>query len=169
MTYFAANFWLILSLSTGEFYYYSDRATFRSDPVGNRIEKHAIELDDYLIKYYNSVTPNALDAITHKYESADENASENQTELEFSVESSVSGTHTTDRKSLAPRMSMAATIKKAVTGKGIFQFKLVPLTGRELGLHYGLRADTEEDFDMWLEAMQSVSIAHFEESYYSEK
>ncbi len=80
--------------------------------------------------------------------------------------------HTADTgKTGDSRKSLAAVVKRAVVGetKGIFQFKLVPLTGREVGLHYGLRADTEEEFSLWLEAMQSVSIANFEESYFSDK
>ncbi len=44
----------------GEFFYYRNRQDFRKSPVSAREEVRAIELDEYLVKYYNSVTPNAL-------------------------------------------------------------------------------------------------------------
>eukprot|EP01034_Spumella_vulgaris_P032336 gene32336-39923_t len=149
----------------GEIFFYKSRPVYRSDPIGGREEKNAIELDDYLVKYYNSITPHALEPIAAKYDDGN-SEDKTSTELEFTVESSVDSSHTK-----STRKSLAAKVKQTVLGdtKGIFQFKLVPLTGREVGLHYGLRADTEEEFTLWLEAMQSVSIANFEESYFSDK
>eukprot|EP01034_Spumella_vulgaris_P037427 gene37427-46172_t len=88
----------------GEFYYYKTRPIYRSDPVGGREEKRPIELDDYLVKYYNSITPHALEPIAAKYDDGNSSEDKTSTELEFTVESSVDSSNTkSTRKSLAAK------------------------------------------------------------------
>lgn len=122
-------------------YFYKTRQDFRNDPVASRVEGRPIELDEYRIKYYNS-----LKGCLHE-EGEDKSKPPAKQQREGDEESE----HYT-------------CISNTITDPDapVFQFTLMPLNGMALR-HWGLRVDTEEEFLKWLDTMQGVSLAQFDE------
>eukprot|EP01034_Spumella_vulgaris_P037221 gene37221-45926_t len=93
----------------GELYYYKNRAIFRSDPINGREEARPIELDEYTVKYYNSLT-------------------------------SSTGGSEGDVFSVGDDSTIPTLSSKKLTN---------------ILRHWGFRCDTEEEWNQWLEVMQS--------------
>ena len=126
----------------GELFFYKSRQDFRTDPVGLRVEGRPIELDEYRVKYYNS-----LKGCLH--EAGEDHSKPPAKQQRQDGDDAESETHT-----------CVTTVADA--DAPVFQFTLVPLNGIALR-HWGLRVDTEEEFLKWLDVMQGVSLATFDE------
>lgn len=121
-------------------YFYRTRQDYRADPIGGRVEGRPIELDEYRIKYYNS-----LKGCMHE---------EGEDKSEPPAKQQREGDEPCDN------YTCISTV--ADPDAPVFQFTLVPLNGMALR-HWGLKVDTEEEFLKWLDIMQGVSLAQFDE------
>ncbi len=120
---------------TGEFYYYKNRQVYRSDPVDGREEKRPIELDDYSVKYFNSISPGGTSGggiVTRGRNPTPPDDSIDAGDVSVAPESNVGdGMTTTVVGNLVTTAvkTVKTTIGTTTQSKPIFQFKLVPLSG----------------------------------------